>query len=313
MAKKTKRYTNLYVKRRLLKLEIDVFGIISNGLLHHTPKHKMLAQMRKELRLVSVQLGLSDPEINQIWTMLYAQYLEVSRKTFSTLRKIELKFGKKEDYEESLVQRRAVIYSSIRVKIQQNDLIKAANELTYQYEYRMKHNEIFESGGLLDDDSLDSPFFLASSHPKPAKDHADWEGKVYYDEDWEEKGNYSDQDKIAIRAYIRNHKLRSVQWVVGPPVYFVTRRNCRHYLKHLPLDEVLHSSAKKLLKTHKMYMKDEEPVSKDVLVYREYYNRLKVEEALQVLVPNEKLELDIKKDRKLLDKWKQKINNNNRQ
>ena len=305
--KSSKHYTNLYVKRRLLKLEIDVFGIISNGLLHHTPKHKILAQIRKELRIVSVQVGLSDQEVNQIWTAAYAQYLQVSRKTFSTLRKIELKFGRKEDYEESLKQRRAVIYGSIRAKIQNNDLIKSANELMYQYEYRVKHNELFGSDGMLAEAT--SPFFLASSHPKPAKDHAEWEGKVYYDEDWESKGSYSDQDKDRIRAYIRNHKLRSVQWVVGPPVYFVTRRNCKHYLRNIPLEEVLHASAKTLLKKHSMYMAEEKTVSRDVLTYREYYNRLKIEEALHELVPNEKLALDIKRDRKLLDKWKKKINN----
>jgi hypothetical protein len=44
-----------------------------------------------------------------------------------------------------------------------------------------------------------------------------------------------------------------------------------------------------------------------VLYYREYYNRLKIEEALQVLVPNEKLAQDITKDKKLLDKWKKTL------
>ena len=64
---KPHKYTNLYVKRRLVKLEIDVFGIISNGLLHHTPKHKLITQMQKEVQLLSVQLGLSDQERNQLW------------------------------------------------------------------------------------------------------------------------------------------------------------------------------------------------------------------------------------------------------
>lgn len=311
----SKQYSNLYVKRRLLKLEIDVFGIISNGLLHHTPKHKILGMIRKELQIVSVHIGLASMEINQLWGRFLQTYLEISRKTFSSLRKIELKFGKKEDYEESLKQRRATIYSSIRARIMNNDLVKLANEMMYQYEYRHKHDAIFGTDGLLDrihdpdQDRAYSPFFLASSHPNPAKDHADWEGKMYYDEDWEKYA--SDQDADRIRAYIRNHKLRSVQWVVGPPVYLVTRRNCKHYLSPIPLEEALHSSAKSLLKKHKMYMTDEKPVSRTVLYYREYYARLKVEEALHELVPNEKLAQDISKDKKLLAKWTKIINNNN--
>lgn len=312
-AKRTKPYTNLYVKRRLMKLEIDIFGIISNGLLHHTPKQKILIQLKKEIQVLSVQIGLSDAEKAELWNSSYAKYLEISRKTTVSLVKIERKFGKKEDYEESLKQRRAVIYDSIRAKILNNDLVKEANELMYQYEYRTKHNAIFGYDGILERSrDLDSssraysPFFLCSSHPKPAKDHADWEGKMYYDADWEQHIPSPDQDHDAdrIRAYIRNHKLRSVQWVVGPPVYLVTRRNCKHFFTNIPLEEVLHSSAKSLLKKHKLYMADEEPVSKEIRAYREYYNRLKVEEALHELVPNEQLAKDISKDRKILAKWK---------
>jgi hypothetical protein len=219
------------------------------------------------------------------------------------LKRIERKFGKKEDYEQSLVQRRGVIYSSIRAKIQNNDLIKDANLVMYSYEHRLKHDQMNE---LLDKAEEDkSPFFLCSSHPKPAKDHADWEGKLYYDEDYEQY--VPPEQLISIRAIIRNRKLVTVQWVVGAPVYLCTRRNCKHYFRNLPIEEVLHSSPRSLLKKHGMMMKDEEPVPRQVLYYREYYNRLKVEEALNKLVPNEKLEKDISKDKKLLDKWKKLI------
>ena len=291
-----------------MKLEIDVFGIIANGLLHHTPKQKILNQIKKEINILSVHIGLTDAERNQIWSSSYSKYLQVSKQTTLSLVRIERKFGKKEDYEESLKQRRAVIYSSIRAKILNNDLIKEANELMYQYEYRNKHNSIFGTDGILDqahDQEHYSPFFLCSSHPKPAKDHADWEGKMYYDADWERYADTADHDSI--RAYIKNHKLSSVQWVVGPPVYLITRRNCKHFFTNIALDEVLHSSAKALVKKHKLFMADEEPVSKEIRAYREYYNRLKVEEALNELVPNEILAKDITKDKKLLDKWRKML------
>ena len=306
-AKITKPYTNLYVKRRLMKLEIDVFGIIANGLLHHTPKQKILIQLQKEIQALTVHMRIPDDLKNQIWNSSYAKYLEVSKRTVVSLVKIERKFGRKEDYQESLKQRREVIYSSIRAKILNNDLIKEANEFMYRYEFVAKHESLFGTEGLLDrsrsiSSRAYSPFFLASSHPKPAKDHAAWEGRMYYDEDWEQYAAEADHDRI--RAYIRNHKLRSVQWVVGPPVYLVTRRNCKHFLTNVPLEEVLHSSAKSLLKRHKLYMANEEPVSNEVRAYREYYNRLKVEEALHELIPNEQLAKDISKDRKLLAKWR---------
>lgn len=300
---KIHRYSNLYVKRRLVKLEIDVFAIIANGLIHHTPKQKILKQIQKELDFLSVQIGLSDAERNHLWVKFYNQYQETVKKTVVNLKRIERKFGKKEDYEQSLVQRRGVIYNSIRAKIQNNDLIKDANQIMYSYEQRLKHDQMNE---LLDKaEEGKSPFFLCSSHPKPAKDHADWEGKLYYDEDYEQY--VPEEQLISIRAIIRNRKLRTVQWVAGAPVYLTTRRNCKHYFINVPTNEVLHSSAKSLLRKHGLYMEDEKSVPREVLYYREYYNRLKIEESLHKLVPNEKLAQDISKDKKLLDKWKERI------
>lgn len=299
MAKKPKRYKNLYVKRRLVKLEIDIFGIISNGLLHHTPRKKVLEMIKKEILSLTVQINLDQAEVNRIWNRAYENYQQMSKQTFGSLRRIERKFGKEEDYEKSLVQRRGVIYDCIRAKIMNNSLIKNANEIMYSYEHRKKEEEI---DYLIE--TSDSPFFLCSSHPKPAKDHAEWEGRMYYDETWENSGSYSDDQKEAIRAYIKNRKLRSIQWVTGAPVYMIVRPNCKHYFINIPLEEALQASAKALLKRHKMYMPEEASVSREVLTYREYYNRLKIEEALNKLVPNEQLEKDLRKDKKLLDKWK---------
>ena len=303
---KPHKYSNLYVKRRLVKLEIDIFAIIANGLIHHTPKHKIIAQIKKEIQLLAVQLGLSDAEQNQIYVKAYNQYLETSKKTVVSLRRIERKFGKKEDYEQSLIQRRAVIYNSIRAKIQNNDLIKEANSIMYSYEHRLKHDELFGPQGLLASAREGmSPFFLCSAHPNPAKDHAPYQGKVYYDEAWKDYVPASEQP--VIRAIIRNRKMDTLQYIVGAPVYMTTRRNCKHYFINVSIDEVAHASARSLIKKHGMVMDDEGSVPRSVLYYREYYNRLKIEETIQKLVPNEKLEKDIARDKKLLDKWKKRL------
>ena len=296
MNKKQKWYTNLYIKRRVLKLDIDMVQIISQGIISHTPKRLVLTRLKRMIIDLSRALELDDLETNRLWLKANELYNQITRKTYAQLRVLK---RKELDTEGNIY---GAVYASIRAMILQNDLIKDANQLMYQYEYRHKHDYFYGQGGLLA--NATSPFFLASSHPKPAKDHADWEGKMYYDEDWETKNEYDSAQKKAIRAYIRNRKLRSVQWVLGEPVYLCTRRNCKHYLRNIPLDECLSSSPRALLQKKNMYMPEDKPVSQDTLNYREYYNRLKIEEALHQVIPNQQLKLDIRKDKKILDKYK---------
>ena len=300
MSKKQQFYSNLYVKRRLLKLEIDIFGIIAQGLDQHTPKMMILKQIQKEIRSVQASLHLTVQEANAIYANAVTYYTRVSKQTFAQLRKL--------DKQQKQELRMGVIYSASRALIQDDLLIKNANQVMYSYEQRKKHDSIWGEDGLIaasraDSSRAYSPFFICSSHPKPAKDHADWEGKVYYDEAWEDQVDDPDVAS-SIRAYIRNHKLRSLQWVVGAPVYLCTRRNCKHFMIHLDLEEVLHSSRRKILKQHNLYMEDEEPASERLLSYRRYYGRLKLEEELYKVIPNDELEKDLKKDKNLLDKYK---------
>ena len=293
----------LYYKRRILQSEINITGLICNGLIHHTPKQTVLRQIKKELIFLQKAVGLENSEAHMLWYEAVKQYNWVSKRTFSALLKLDLKFGKEKDYDESLHQRTQVVYNTVRESyIRNNQLVKIRNRVAYTVEKREKHDYLWEKFHENQENDHYSPFFLASAHQNPAKDHADWEGKMYFDEDWE-KFVQNDADQARIRAYIRNHDLKSVQWVVGEPVYLVTRPNCKHYLMNIPIDDVLSSSVKSLLKRKKMYMPDEQPASKERLAYRGYYERLKTEVALNELVPNEQLSKDIAKDRKLVDKY----------
>lgn len=296
MAKKAKRYSNLYVKRRLVKLEIDIFAIIANGLKSKTPKNRILNQVKRQILDVAVQLGLSDSEKNQIWAQATTYYREIVKKTAVNRRKIE-----KIDTVEAQDAGNAAIYDAIRAKIQNNQLIHDANLVMYEYEKRKKHDEIYGVDGLLD--TATSPFFLASSHPRPAKDHEPYQGKMTYTEKWE-KDPYTDAEKEAIRAYIRNHKLLTIEYVMGEGIWFSLRRNCKHYFKNIPLEDVLHSSTNKLLKKYNMIHEKEKPVSRQVLYFREYYNRNKIEEALNELIPCEKLRNDIRQTKMLMNRWR---------
>lgn len=293
----------LYYKRRILQSEINITGIICNGLIHHTPKQTVLKLIKKELKFLQKAVGLNDAEGQMLWVEANNQYNWVSKKTFSALRKLDLQFGKKKDYDEALHQRTDVVYNTVReTYIRNNRLVKIRNKVSYTVERREKSDYLREMMVENREKSNYSPFFLASAHKNPAKDHEDWEGKMYFDADWQDY--ISDQDEVArIQAYIRNRRLRSVQWVTGEPVYLVTRPNCKHYLMNIPISEVLGSSVKSLLKRKKLYMEEEQPASKERLAYRAYYERLKTELALNELMPNEKLSKDIARDRKLVDRY----------
>lgn len=297
-------YSNLYIKRRILKLKIDIIQKITQGIRLRIPKAKIMKEIQSWILSLSVQLGLSDLERNRLSLDAENEYNRITRKSYAQIRWLRRRAGSGTELDPEAVNR--IAYTNIRARIKANDLIKEANSVMYEYEFRTKHDEIYGREGMLAQ-ATTSPFFLCSSHPNPAKGHADWEGKMYYDADWESKGTYSDSEKASIRAYIRNRKLHTVQWVVGEPVYLVTRRNCKHYLMNIPLSEVLHSSPKSLLRKHKMYMKDEEPASQEILTYREYYNRLKIEEALEEVIPNQLLKQDVVNDKKLLYKRKNKL------
>ena len=60
-------YTNLYVKRRLVQLETDIIGIISQGLAEKRPKRAILLDMKKQILSVCRDLKFDSTETNNIW------------------------------------------------------------------------------------------------------------------------------------------------------------------------------------------------------------------------------------------------------
>ena len=306
--RKNAEYKLLYVKRRLFQTKVNITGIISNGSVHHVPKQKTIGLIRKEIGFIANKLGLADSEINMLYQQSLGQLDTIMKSTGRKLRSVDTKFGKKEQYQENLMQRQAVIAHTVqRNYIGNNKLLQEMNSVAYQVEQRMKSDEL---ENLLQDSysrASYSPFFLASAHPHPAKDHAAWEGKMYVDANW--AAHVQDGlSRAKIAAYIQNRGIRTVQWVTGAPVYLINRPNCKHYLMNIPLDEVMHSSAKSLLRRHKMYMEDEVPITPATRAYRAYYERLKTQLELQKIAPSEELKKEIKKTRVLLAKWTAKLN-----
>ena len=253
--------------------------------------------LKGQIQTLGQELRLTAAEMNHLYNEFRSQYLYLVRRYHF----------KKDATDEDKNQK---LYMSIRANVMEDSLIKDTNKFMYQVEYRQKHDYVYGIGGLIDAARSHavqySPFFLASSHPKPAKDHAQWEGKVYYDENFERYAASDDLDRI--RAYIRNHKLLTIQYIVGAPVYLLTRRNCKHFFRNIPLEEIMHSSAKSLLKKHNMYHEDKDvPASEDVLRYRMYKERLQCLEQLNQQIPNKLLKSDLKKVKIILDKYKEML------
>jgi hypothetical protein len=173
---------------------------------------------------------------------------------------------------------------------------------------------------------LENPkvFYLASQHKDSASDHKDYQGKMYIDEKWRSVVKDKDQVK-AIEQYISKHDVKTIQWVTGEPVWFITRPNCRHYFMELGTVEVLGLSKTKLLEKYKMetaignreYLQTIKHSTskewyKDVrnaqLLLEKYKERLALHQEMYKTMPNDIIKKAIAKDKMLIDKWEKYIN-----
>ena len=166
-------------------------------------------------------------------------------------------------------------------------------------------------------------FYLASSHDDCAIDHLDWQGKIYIDENWK-KLIKSAELKKKIQNFINQNEIKTFQWVIGKPVWFITRPNCRHYFKKLQVKEVMENDLNTLIKINKMHRKigskDQQTIyhsTKKSWYTREnieniiakYEDRLSYHKSLYDVQPNEELKKEIEKDKLLIKKWKAYLQN----
>jgi len=138
-------------------------------------------------------------------------------------------------------------------------------------------------------------FYVASSHKDSAKDHAPWQGKIYVDRYWH---NYDTDGKLG--EYIRENGIKTVQWVTGAPVWFITRPNCRHYFTNYSIDEILEGKFKI---PHRKIGDKRLQTPKDAnLQY--YEDRLRLLQSLYKKHPTDLLRRQIEKTKLLIAKWK---------
>lgn len=289
-------------KRRLKELlygfEIRSMAIICNGIVNKTPKQVILRDLKKDLMLFASRIRLSDDEITGIWSEKTREYARISKETFREMRVSERKFGKKEQYDEYIAYRKAAVYDSVH-KYWPN-LEKNKNEIADRVEFRVKNQEYRD---ILYGNSV---FYLCNWFDDCAKDHVPYQGKVYVADDWENLVPDSEAD--AIRAYIKNHKVMTVYEVTQNAPWLTTRRNCRHRLYPIPVEEVMRSSVRSMLKKHGLKHKYENEyncvLTQKKITYIKYYERLKGLLYLKKMFDTPDLDADIKNARKLMLKYK---------
>ena len=166
-------------------------------------------------------------------------------------------------------------------------------------------------------------FYLASWHKDSASDHKNYQGKVYVDANWKNIPlPYETKEKIS--SYIKIHDIKTLQWVTGEPVWFITRPNCRHYFRELTFEEVFGKSNRKLLNKYDMktaigdreYLqtirhatdkKWYDDVRNAQLLLKSYESRLEMHNMMYTEKPLEIIKSAITKDRFLINKWKDYI------
>lgn len=261
------------LKFRIYSFEVRCAALISHGLVSKKGKQPILRELKKELLAFRSTVKLTESEANQLWVTLVNTYISISRTVWS----------KRTDNE--------TVYRAIRTTLPHLERFK--NQFGLDIENRRKLSYLHS----LEQDKI---FYLCSSHPGCAKDHEAYQGKIYVSENWRERCKAEDTKKI--EAYIKNHHCMTIEAVTNAPVYMMTRPNCRHYFISVGVEEVLTSSAKKILKKHHMIQSE----GKDSYVYsqyRVYYERLKLMQKLRDVCPCLILEKDIKETQKLTKKW----------
>ena len=285
------------LKSVLFGLEIRSTAIIGNGLVYGVSKQKVLKKVKQELFRTSKYANLSSSETNLLWQENYSRYMRVSKNAFSLIRRAktraEIRADTDLDYEEELKIRKNTVYGVLKKEF--SLLEREKNQLAQDYEYHAKRDQLQELFG-------SGVFYLCSSHRKPAKDHADWEGKIYVSEDWESRVDQDMHGRVA--EYIRKNDVKTVQWVTGEPVWLVYRPNCKHFLVEVGVEDVLNNSVRALLKHRNMYMEDEKEISYEYGQYKHYYERLKMYSYLREMFDAEELDKDINETKQLVRKWK---------
>ena len=156
-------------------------------------------------------------------------------------------------------------------------------------------------------------FYIADFYGDCAKDHVDYQGKYYYDEDWQSFG-YDEETSNNIQNFIDSYGMQSYQSVVDNAPFLTTRPNCRHSLRPVVLEDALKYTDKKMTENYGIrkgtYNDDNykalQEQRKNERMIRFYKTRLEEHQQMNKQMNNPDLKAKIKKDKELIKKWNER-------
>lgn len=122
-------------------------------------------------------------------------------------------------------------------------------------------------------------FYICTSFGDCAKDHADYQGKIYYND---EVPNIPDE----ILKFIADNHILSMNDVMRSEPYLTTRPNCRHTFNAIPLSQATGMSEEEILKKNGLKYGEYDQKNYD-LVQEQRYNERQIRK-YKMRVENEK-------------------------
>lgn len=195
--------------------------------------------------------------------------------------------------------------------------IDGANE----YEAKMK-SDIFKED-IKEARKEGDVFWVCSEHDDCAKDHLEWQGRLYVDEQWRSRCQPMYYDRIA--EFVGKNNIRTVQWVQGAPAWLLTRPNCRHFMEPVHTSEALYVPVKTIISRRGMhyavgprqYNREISLVPRSQAYDRQsvaamrdrYADRLRMHRMMAQKARTRLLDDIIRKDKVLVDKWSELLQN----
>lgn len=228
-------YKKKKITQTLKKLRNDYIACVYDGLI----KNKTIREIHKEIRNIT-------RVVNNKWV------LNLEKTALKSFLSIKPKIYKSEDFTGLIL---ADFVANI---IDKEKIYNKTNEVIYNEvkKYEAEEKEEIIKNDLKSNRSEKSPkiFYICSSHNDCAKDHLDYQGKIYIDDKWEQIIN-DNVLKKEIRMYINVHNVKTLQYITYKPVWLITRPNCRHYFKAINTEEVLNKNSDAILRNHKLHSK----------------------------------------------------------
>lgn len=160
-------------------------------------------------------------------------------------------------------------------------------------------------------------FYICNEMGDCAKDHIDYQGRIYYDKDYQTFG-LDETTLQKIEDAIQSQNMLSIQEVRDSDPWLTTRPNCRHTFLPVTIDEVASSSVNSLLNKHHLKSNGKVDSKKYEALEKQRYNERQIrkwkekadnDKAIYQNAPKElkqDLKMQLDKDNAKIKEWQLK-------